>query len=218
MLKSPKLFIKKILQVSAENLGQHRWSSGQQKLWLLMYHRILPRSDPRYALEEPGMVVTPETFKSQLSILREFFEIMPLSEWHQRAKTGQPLPAKACAITFDDGWLDNYQYALPILQATETPATVFTVAKMIGTDRQFWPNRIADLCSNHLQELRSLNDADWLSRHLGAESATVDRERIASAIDACKAMSDDEIESRLDLIESSLKLEPDSESAPTVIL
>jgi peptidoglycan/xylan/chitin deacetylase (PgdA/CDA1 family) len=175
-----------------------------------MYHRILPASDPRYAAEEPGMVVTPETFRDHLQTLSEFFEFVHLGEWQRRAKAGQALPTKACAITFDDGWSDNYQYALPILQATSTPATLFAVAQMIGTRRQFWPNRINELLRHHVDEVRSLPDTQWL----GITSAEPpDRERIAQVIHACKQMSDDEVEARLDELESAVGIDTGGEPA-----
>lgn len=207
MLK-PKALLKAAYQSAAAGLGYHRWSSRQARLWVLMYHRILPKSDPRYALEEPGMVVTPGTFAEQMKILPEFFEPVSLSDWHRRASRGQPLPAKACAITFDDGWQDNHQYALPILRQLSIPATVFAVASMIGTQRQFWPNRIARLLGQHFQQLHDSDSAQWLLAPMVGQSTTPGREAIAHVIDQCKTHSDDEIEARLDAIEDKLQIPP----------
>ncbi len=81
------------------------------------------------------MIVTPDSFRQQLRIIKQLFTVMPLSEWSRRQAEGKPLPQRACAITFDDGWRDNFEYALPILQQEQTPATVFAVAGMIGTTR-----------------------------------------------------------------------------------
>ena len=210
MLVQPKTFAKGLIEKSAASFGNHRWPQRQPVLWLLMYHRILPKSDPRYALEEPGMVVTPETFRAHLRILAEFFEFLPLTEWHRRAKNGKTLPNKTCAITFDDGWRDNYEYALPVLEESGTPATLFAVAEMIGTSRQFWPNRIGHLLTQHGDEIRDIDDGQWLRPE---NSGPVDREVVAAIIDNCKNLSDDEIESRLDQLESTLAISPPSEPA-----
>ena len=200
--------IKRMLKTSAQHLaatvGRQRWPGGKPRLWVLMYHRVLPASDPRFAEEEPGMVVTPETFRLHLQIAAECFELMPLSAWLQRREAGQTLPAKACAITFDDGWRDNYEFALPVLRETQTPATLFAVAEMIGTNRQFWPNRIATLLTRHRRALLERPDADWLADALRRHAEQSEREQLAAVIAACKAMGDEAIEHRLDRLEQAL--------------
>src|SRR3954462_14032140 len=144
--------VKKLVKSAAAGLanqfGQHNKDQTDPKLWVLMYHRILPRDDIRFNLEEPGMIVTPETFSMHMQEIRRYFDVVSLGDWVQRKQKGLPLPAKACAITFDDGWADNYEYALPILKATNTPATLFAVAEKIGTNFQFWPNTVLALLLN----------------------------------------------------------------------
>lgn len=165
-----------------------------------MYHRILPPSDPRFAQEEPGMIVTPNTFRQHLRILKELFEVMSLSEWIERRNAGKALPARACAVTFDDGWLDNFEFALPILREEQVPATLFAVSHMIGTTRQFWPNRLARV----LNENRGETTFGWLPGY--STHAPLDRERIAQLILHCKQLGDDEINAHLDAAEAELQL------------
>lgn len=142
-------FAKSLLKAGAVNyaarFGAHRRAHQQARLWVLMYHRILPKHDPRFHTEEPGMLVTPETFEMHLRELPKYFEVMSLSHWLALSHSGEALPAKACAITFDDGWLDNYEYALPLLTQYRTPATLFAVSDKLGTDFQFWPNCVLSL-------------------------------------------------------------------------
>jgi peptidoglycan/xylan/chitin deacetylase (PgdA/CDA1 family) len=201
--------IKGCIEHFASRFGPHRVGSGGPRLWVLMYHRILPRDDARFAREEPGMIVTPSTFRQQLRRLRELFEVMPLGEWVMRRETGKTLPARACAITFDDGWLDNYEFAYPILQQEQLPATLFAVADMIGTRRQFWPNRLARV----LTEGGSSLHLPWLQR-VGIE-LPVQRgpEQIAHIIDACKQMRDDELHALLGEAETELGLPAESQPA-----
>ena len=72
-----------------------------------------PAEDPRTSAEEPGMCVTPEVFAMRLAQLRRYFTPMRLADWVAKQRAGEPLPARACAVTFDDGWRDNIEYALP---------------------------------------------------------------------------------------------------------
>jgi peptidoglycan/xylan/chitin deacetylase (PgdA/CDA1 family) len=86
------------------------------------------------------MFVTPETFRNQLDCLIHDFRILSLQEAVDRLLNGRSLPAKACALTFDDGWIDNYEHAFPALTERSLPATVFLVTKRIGQNGGFWPD------------------------------------------------------------------------------
>lgn len=121
-------------------------------LVVLMYHRVLPKDSPVRKSEQPGMYVSPETLDLHLTELKRYFELVHLDEWLRRAKQGASLPKLACAITFDDGWRDNYEYALPVLVKHEAPATVFLVSSFIGTSYRFWPNRLMSLLQHSFAE------------------------------------------------------------------
>lgn len=121
-----------------------RWRR-KGSLVVLMYHRVLPRESPARKTEQPGMYVSPETLDLHLGELKRRFELMHLDEWLRRAKQGSPLPKRACVLTFDDGWRDNYEFALPVLAKHGTPATIFLVSSYIGTTYRFWPNRLMSL-------------------------------------------------------------------------
>ena len=121
----------------------------KNSLVILTYHRVLPKDHPDRLIEQPGMYVSPQTLAMHLRVLKEHFEIVDLSEWIARRRDGKPLPERACSITFDDGWRDNYDYGFPILQQADVPATIFLVADFIGTNHEFWPNRLARLLAGN---------------------------------------------------------------------
>jgi peptidoglycan/xylan/chitin deacetylase (PgdA/CDA1 family) len=168
-----------------------------------MYHRILPATDPRYAAEEPGMVIQPASLQMHIRELRKHFVLMSLSNWVAERIAGNTLPPKACVITFDDGWLDNYEYAFPILQAEQAPATVFVVAEKVGTDFQFWPTIVAHLLvSGVYAPLQNTEPFGGVLAELSnVRQPTINREFIAEVIRRLKCYSDQAIFAGLETIQ-----------------
>ena len=110
---------------------------------ILMYHRVLPPEAANRYRVEPGMWVSPKAFERHMEALVQHFSVMPLHEVVAGLGAGRPLPPRACAITFDDGWRDNLQHALPVLEKKKLPATIFVVTDRVGTSGAFWPDEVA---------------------------------------------------------------------------
>jgi peptidoglycan/xylan/chitin deacetylase (PgdA/CDA1 family) len=212
LFQSIKSIIKLPFQIFSAKFGRHTQKHKEPQLVILMYHRILPAEDIRAMVEEPGMTVSPDTFRMHLKLINEHFEIVSLSDWIKRAKNGEPLPENACAITFDDGWIDNYEFAYPALQAFSAPATIFLVSSMIGTEELFWPERLARITSEiatHCPERWSDNELEWvkmLNTDYGFSNILPTREQCSQIIAAAKVLNDLEIHKRLDRIEEMMNL------------
>ena len=207
--RTVKSLLKTPLQWLGAAAGRHRWPVSQKgSLLILTYHRVLPAGHLDRETEQPGMYVSPETLAMHLEVLAEFFEFVHLDDWVMRTKAGETPNDRCCAITFDDGWLDNYEYAWPVLQAAGVPATCFLVSQLVGTNCQFWPNRLAA----HLYKLNAAaHGVDWpkpllsllakagidaLAKHVRVTSSDIDR-----AIQECKSIPDIELISLLDSID-----------------
>jgi peptidoglycan/xylan/chitin deacetylase (PgdA/CDA1 family) len=76
-------------------------------------------------------------FDAFCDLFRRHFDVVPLAEIIHRVRTRAPL-AGALAITFDDGYLDNFEEARPILLRHGLPATFFVSTNFIGTDTVPW--------------------------------------------------------------------------------
>ena len=109
------------------------------KAVILMYHRIT-----RTELDPWGMCVSPENFSEQLESIRRVATPMSLVDF-VRARQSGDLPERAVVVTFDDGYVDNFEVALPILRQHRVPATLFVATCNIGTDREFWWDRLETL-------------------------------------------------------------------------
>lgn len=106
---------------------------------ILMYHQVctLP-CDPWQ------LAVSPEKFEEQLQILKKHFTVVPLDELVRTVRT-IPSRRHKIAITFDDGFRDNYHTAMPLLERHHLPATFFIATKLINTDKMFWWDMIQHL-------------------------------------------------------------------------
>jgi peptidoglycan/xylan/chitin deacetylase (PgdA/CDA1 family) len=100
-------------------------------LLVLIYHRVVPEPDPMLA-EEP----TAEIFASQMDLVRDLCCVLPLSEALERLFAGS-LPARAAAITFDDGYANNLRVAAPILRERGLPATIFVSTGFVQRGRMW---------------------------------------------------------------------------------
>lgn len=120
------------------------WNGGQparqaaavvtDRLPILLYHRVAPEGSPETARYR----VTPEAFEEQLRYLREAgFRSVGLDEWAAAMAARRPLPGRAVAFTFDDGYQDFLTWAWPLLRRYGFAATVFLVAERIGGTNQW---------------------------------------------------------------------------------
>lgn len=92
---------------------------------VLMFHRVLPEKQIIYpnAYSTFGTLISQEYFEIVLSCLTDNgFQFVTLSELTKRNETD-----KLVALTFDDGYSDNFEFALPTLQKFKATATFFPV-------------------------------------------------------------------------------------------
>jgi peptidoglycan/xylan/chitin deacetylase (PgdA/CDA1 family) len=109
-----------------------RLERGHRSL-ILLYHRIdRPATDPW------RLAVSPVHFAEHMEVLRGTgYEPVPLGELARALRAGRPL-SRAVAVTFDDGYADNLECGLPVLERHGIPATVYVTAGPEAQAREFW--------------------------------------------------------------------------------
>ncbi|MGH8249497.1 MAG: polysaccharide deacetylase family protein [Steroidobacteraceae bacterium] len=109
---------------------------------ILLYHRVLPRGHGVPDYSPNGMTVTPVEFAMQMRFLKRNYHVVPLSQIAAEVRSTQPALSGLCAVTFDDGWLDVYEHAFPVLQALSLPATLFLTTGYVGGSEWSWEERV----------------------------------------------------------------------------
>lgn len=99
------------------------WRGG---LRILAYHRILESAEPAGFVFDPGLIsASASAFNAQMAHVSRHYRPMTLAQALATFERGEPLPARALMVTFDDGYEDNHRIALPILRKHGVPATFF---------------------------------------------------------------------------------------------
>ena len=187
MRRSPQIVKSAARAVAARICEATPWLARrlEGKALVLMYHRVLPPEDAAAMCVQPGMYVTPQTFDRHLRFLRTHFELLSFTELLRRWRGGTwNDSARSCVLTFDDGWVDNYRYAFPLLLAYDAPATIFLPTELIGTAGWPWPDRLGYLLHRSLLDRRAAAvDVDLVIERAKAWPDTA-RERVIRALAA----------------------------------
>ena len=166
---------------------------------MLMYHRVLTKDEVAHQSVQPGMYVLNSVFAQQMSFVKDNLTVLSLQEllelwrnggWNERARY--------CVITFDDGWLDNYRHAYPILKRLGIPATIFLPTDYVGSEAWFWPDQLAYLFTMLAEREARGKDLKGVERLLSAildgdapfqvEASTRRESRTDEIIERCKTL------------------------------
>ena len=107
-----------------------------QSFAILRYHRVNSDKNP-FSIE----AIPPRLFDEQMAYLRKHFSVLSFHELLQGSQE-RSLPSNSVAVTFDDGYRDNYTFALPILKKYRIPATIFLTTGCIEKDQLLWFDKI----------------------------------------------------------------------------
>ncbi len=103
------------------------------KFPIFNYHHIRPMPPESAGVTERAFTVTAEGLEAHLKYLKENgYRVVLLDALLDYFDTGQSLPPKAVALTFDDGWREDYQNAFPILKKYGVKATFFVPTGWVG--------------------------------------------------------------------------------------
>ena len=141
-------------------------------LTILAYHRVLPLAQSReYPFQ--GMMMPRDLFEAHMAYLAKRYRVMDLEEGIKRLDAGT-LPPRAVAVTFDDGYQDNYTYAWPVMRKYGVPATIFVVTGVIDRTHSLWWDEVAVRVA-WMVEQGVVPDAipDWMRTFLERKGETV---------------------------------------------
>lgn len=194
--------IKGLVKKALMESGALRWLARRRgkSVAILMYHSVL--EVPDQVQDSLGGIALPTTaFQSQMEVLAKEFHPIDL-EQAGRFVTGQgDLPDRAVVVTFDDGYTDNYEVAMPILNRLGVPATFYVTVDCVERRTLPWPSRLRFA-------FRTTNQKTWTDNagKLWSLSSGEDREKAyLSACDQFCKVAGATLEAEIARAESELE-------------
>ncbi len=109
---------------------------------VVLYHGVTTNEHPEGSENYRWKHIPLSAFREQVASLAAHFEIVPLAEIEQLARDGSSPDRPLCAITFDDGYRNNFTNAFPVLREKKIPATFFITTGFIDDRTALWPDRL----------------------------------------------------------------------------
>jgi peptidoglycan/xylan/chitin deacetylase (PgdA/CDA1 family) len=166
---------------------------------ILMYHSVLP--DPSLWVDTWGEIAHSElVFRAQMELLATEFHPTSLDDAIKHIRDGDDLPRRSVVITFDDGYSDNYEFAMPALNRTGVPATFYVTVDCVENKRLPWPSRLR--FAFRKTKLSAWNDSQGKNWQLNSPAERV--EAFLSSCDVCCQLSGKEQENFVVGVEQEL--------------
>lgn len=136
------------------------WRFPAKGLPVLMYHKV---GDPPEGSRLKKLWVSVEAFRWQMDYLkRHGYAALTLRRAAELVAEGRPVAPNSVVLTFDDGYRNNLENALPVLREYGFPATIYIVVNAVGRDN-FWHDPVNEIRLPMLSwdNIAALQEAGW---------------------------------------------------------
>jgi peptidoglycan/xylan/chitin deacetylase (PgdA/CDA1 family) len=133
--------LKKLLYASGALGIYHRFRNART-LTVIMFHRVLEPTDPRWAHCDPDYTLRADLFTQCLEFFAAHYNMVSADDVVRARRGEHALPPRALLVTFDDGWSDNVDHALPRMRAQNAPGLMFVVSDAVGRAEPFYQEQI----------------------------------------------------------------------------
>jgi peptidoglycan/xylan/chitin deacetylase (PgdA/CDA1 family) len=133
--------VKRGLYLSGSLDAWHR-RRNRDRLTVIMFHRVVSERDARWGTSDPEYTISDTLFGETLRFFRRHYSIVSLAQVLDARAGGRALPERPLLVTFDDGWSDTEEFALPLLRGEGIPAVIFVAGGAIGRAEAFWQEQL----------------------------------------------------------------------------
>ena len=144
MISTMKSYLRALLYALGI-LGLAHRLRNRRTLTVFMFHRVLPKDSIEYRHAEREFTMSTGNFAKCLTFLRTHYTLVSHADLRAAITEGKPLPDCAGLVTFDDGWRDTLEYALPALAGYKIPAVLFLSTEVPDlTQDRWWQDQLVE--------------------------------------------------------------------------
>ena len=155
---------------------------NRRTLTVVTFHRVLRRDDLRWSEALAEWTVSDEVFEECLLFFRRHYNLVGLQDVLTCLEGGRQLPPRSLLVTFDDGYSDNEDCALPILLKHGVSAVLFLTSAFVDRRSRPWTE---DLLSAYERGRVSLEEVTKLHRSLFGPEGEAPRDASVMLMDIC---------------------------------
>jgi len=184
---------------------------NSRSLTILLYHgvtNIKSKGIENYS----GKHILLREFESQMAFLQQHCRTLSMDEvvWHYEHKSA--FVANSVAVTFDDGFKNNFTTAVPVLSAFGIPAAFYVSAGFIGTDKMFWVDALED-CFNRCKRSSITVPMGPTSRKFSLRNRRSRILALETIKNYCKRVCDSEKDNTVDSVREATAVRPSVKSS-----
>lgn len=172
------------------------------RLTVLIFHRVHAVIDPLFPYEPDA-----RRFDEVLGWLGAWFNVLPLDEAISKLQAGS-LPARAACITFDDGYADNHDVALPLLQRHGLSSAFFVASGFLDGGRMWNDTVIEAVRRTPLPQLDLRGVVDEDGGRFGVGDLAARRRTLHRLIGHLKYLPPDERLARVNALAERAEVQP----------
>lgn len=147
---------------------------------VIAFHGLRADDEPA-GVQDADLHLPVSIFRGICEHLAAKYHVMPLSEMAACLQRGEKLPARAVALSFDDGYASNYELAFPILRELKLPATIFLATGFLDGTDPLWFQQV-DLVMRQGAKLPGQQTLNDTLVYLKSLSNTALREQVQSLL------------------------------------
>lgn len=177
----------------------------KHKVIIIMYHNFNESKNNAHK----NVCLNINSFEKQIKYLKKYYNVISLEKLIDYIKSKQKIPNYSVVITFDDGYMNNYTLAYPLLKKYNVHASIFLTVNNIKNDTWLWVNKLEYIISTTEKTSIDINIPDTGTLHLNLQDTSKKKDAYHTLKELLKNLHPKELKRLLIQIQKKFEVEID---------